>query len=439
MSVITEIKDVGPCRKQLSIAAPAPAVEAEVQRVVQTFRKHAKAPGFRQGKMPESMVRQRYKEEIEKEVLDRLLPRYWNQASAEEQLDPLTAPQVEEVDFEPDDKLSFVAVVEVRPEIELGNIDDFDLPEPDVEPQPDEIEEALDRMRRDAGEWIEVERAAGEHDLVEATVREIGEEAEEGSEGDSVAFEVGHGQVWPELSAATSGLSAGEAATFERSPAEGEEGETRHYEVKVDAVKELELAPLDDELAGRLGGFEDVAALRSAVESSIRASKVNERRRVREDALLTELRGRHPMVLPQGVVDMEIEGMLREYADSLAARGVDLENAELDWQQMAEQIRPKAEERVQSRLVLDEVAKAKEIEVTAEELERALADMARAQKTTPAAVRQAMSESGQLDRLAMQLKRHKTLVTLMGEEETEPAGDAGDEPGLDEPADNEEE
>ena len=75
MSVVAEFKEVGPCKKQLSIEVPVAAVEAETQRVVESYRRHAKVPGFRKGKMPEAMVRQKFREEIEKEILDRLLPR----------------------------------------------------------------------------------------------------------------------------------------------------------------------------------------------------------------------------------------------------------------------------------------------------------------------------------------------------------------------------
>jgi trigger factor len=424
MSVVSEIKEVGPCRKQLSIEVPGPAVEAETQRVVQTYRRHAKAPGFRKGKMPESMVRQRFREEIEKEVLDRLIPRYWKQAEAEQSLDPLLPPRVEEVHFEPDDKLSFIATVEIRPEIEVGRLDGFDLPEVETEPTAEEIEAATSRLQRDAGEWVIVERAAATGDLVEAQVRELGvEDDESGEDGQDVAFEVGHDQVWSELSEATTGLSADETAEFER-PGEGEGAEARRFEVRVKAIKELEPAELDDELASRIAGLEGVDALKAEIEGSIRASKQADRRRQREVALLDELRVRHPMELPEGVIEAEIEGLLREYADGLAARGVDIEAADVDWQELAQKVRPRAEERIQSRLILDAVADDRSIEVDSEELERALADIARAQRTSTVALRQQMDQSGQLDGLRMQLRRQKTLAALLGDE-TEDEPDAG--------------
>ncbi len=445
MSVVADIKEVGPCRKQLSIAVPVAAVEAESQRVVETYRRNAKVPGFRKGKMPVSMVRQQFREEIEKEILDRLIPRYWKQASAEKKLDPLLPPRVEEVEFVLDEQLTFVASVEVRPEITLGDIDSFDLPAADTEPSESEVNEALEQFRKDAADWVTVERAATSGDLVEVRVTALGEgDGEQEPEAREAAFEVGDEHVWTELNEAVEGLAAEGSASFERrggvaetaednqkAVAAGEEDQpVQRYEVEVTAVKERELPDLDDALAARLGDFGDLAALEARVSESIEESRRAEDRRVREQALLEQLRQRHPMTLPEGVVDLEIEGMLREYADGMAQQGIDASKAEIDWPKLGEQVRPQARERVQSRLILDAIAAAKEIDVEGDELEQALAQLAAAQQTTLPALRRSMDESGQLDRLRMQLMRHKTMLILLGEgseeETTSPGSDESD-------------
>ena len=427
MSVVAEIKEIGPCRKQLSIQVPEAALEAELERVVDSFRRQAKAPGFRKGKMPATLVRQRFREDIEKEVLDRLIPRYWNQARAETDLDPLMAPEVQDVDFEPDGRLSFVATVEVRPAIELGDLESFDLPDPSTEAGEEEIEEALERLRRDAGTWFEVDRPAADGDLVEGHVMAQDHVHDDQTDDHShdVAFEVGDERVWTELSAAARDLSAGDETSFERSTAEAE-GESKHFDLKVAVVKERELPDLDDELAGRLGDVETVDMLREKVNESIVASKRGNRLRERERALLDQLRERHHFPLPEGVVAKEIEGLLGEYANGLASRGVDVEVADVDWQELGEQVRPQAIQRVEARLILDAIAEARGIEVSSERLEATLASLARAQKTSTVALRQSMDQSGQLERLGMQLRRHKTLAMLLGEEPDSPAPEESD-------------
>ena len=123
MSVVVSVEDVGPCRKQLTIEVPQPAVEAETRRIVGEFRKRARIPGFRKGKVPAELVRQRYEREIDQEVVDRLVPRYWHQAEAESELDALLPPRVEQVDHDPGVSLRFTATVEVRPQIEIGELE----------------------------------------------------------------------------------------------------------------------------------------------------------------------------------------------------------------------------------------------------------------------------------------------------------------------------
>ena len=116
MSVVLSVEDVGPCRKQLKVEVPAPAVEAETLRVVHDYGQKVRLPGFRQGKVPTELVRRRFAKEIDQEVKERLLPRYWRQAQAESSIEPLLPPEVEEVsDLAPGEPLTFTATVETRP------------------------------------------------------------------------------------------------------------------------------------------------------------------------------------------------------------------------------------------------------------------------------------------------------------------------------------
>lgn len=143
---------------------------------------------------------------------------------------------------------------------------------------------------------------------------------------------------------------------------------------------------------------------------------MRERRRQREQALLSQLIERHPLELPQGVVQHESEGMLREYAENLASRGVDLERSPIDWQGMLGQLKPQAERRVHSRLLLDAIAGEKGVAVSEEEFEAALAGFARAQGRSTLAVRQSLDQNGQLAWVRLQLRREKTLDLLLSDD-----------------------
>ncbi len=408
MSVVLSVEEVGPCRKQLKIEVPAPAVAAETERVIGEYRKRARLPGFRPGKVPANIVRQRFKKEIEQDVVERLVPRYWHQAEAEQELDPLLPPELGNVDLALGESMTFTAVVETRPAIELGNYKDVQLPDLPVEPTAEEIDGQLEEFRRRAGEWKKVERPAARGDRVVAEI------TEGHGEPQKTSFEVGDEHVWEELSLAATGLSAGQSSSFRRRAAESEEA--KDYRVKVDTVEELELAPLDDELAKKVSRFQTLSELRAAVETMIGDAKKRERGRQRESWLLQQLRERHPLTLPEGVVQQEMETMVRDYAHQLSHQGVDVEKAEIDWGALGERARPDAERVVHSRLLLDAIAEAEGIEVPEERLEALLAEIARERKSTPLAVRRDLDGSGRLAGLRRQLRRQQTVRHLLGEE-----------------------
>ena len=424
MSVVLSLEDVGPCRKQIKVEVPAPAVEAETQRVVRDYGQKVRLPGFRQGKVPSELVRRRFAKEIEEEVKERLLPRYWKQAQAESSLDPLLPPEVDEVsDLAPGEPLTFVATVETRPVIELRNIDSFDLPDPEVEPGTMEIEETIDNIRKQMSEWVAVDRPASRGDQVSLQVTTVGSPEHPEERTDPVTVEVGDPQVWEELSLAVQGLAAGQEATFERRhehPAAEEGGAPEVHEqkfrIKVDEVKERDLPPLDDAFAARVNPeFATFEALREAVVVRLRQQKDEKRREARHQALLDQLRDRHPIDLPQGVVRREVEGMVQDYAENLSRRGVDVEKAHIDWGRVGEEMAPMAEKRVHARLLLDAVADHRELAVTEEEFERTLAVLARAQGVSTPVLRRKLDEDGRLTSLRSQLRREKTIRTLLGE------------------------
>lgn len=419
MTVIREIKDVGPWRKELSVEVPVAAVDAEMERVTEAVRKRAKAPGFRKGKVPLHLVRRQYMEDIRQETLERIVPRFWRQAEAEAQLEPLIAPSLGDVEWT-DEKFVFMATVEVRPEITVGNLENFDLPEMDVEPTDEEIDQALEDLRKQASDWKPVERPAAEGDMVTVKIRE-------GEQQDvrPVMLEVGEETVWEELSQALTGLEIGATENFTRPGDEGGDGPiVRRFTVELLEVKERALPDLGDALAQKLGDFRDLEDLRSRVAEQLRVGKRNERDGKREAALLEQLARRHPFETPQGAVEVEIQEMLNEYGTALVEQGVDIEKADIDWQSIAREFAPRAEGRVKSRLLLDAVSDQLELSADPEELETALSTLARQRKVSSVAMRKTLADSGRLESLRRHLRRRAAVRHLLGEEPPEETGDA---------------
>ena len=173
MSVVSSIESVGPCRKRLHIEVPAPAVDAETERVVREYGRKVRLPGFRTGKVPAAVVQQRFKSEIEREVLDRLVPRYWKQAQAESSLDPLLPPSVEDVELKSGEPLVFVATVEVGRRSSSATSRTSTCRRPTPCPPPAEVDEALANLQTRVAEWVDVARPVARGDRVSVETVEL--------------------------------------------------------------------------------------------------------------------------------------------------------------------------------------------------------------------------------------------------------------------------
>lgn len=448
MSVVLNVEEIGPCRKELKIEIPAPAVEAETARVLGEFGRKANLPGFRKGKVPQSLVQRHFGEEIRREVVERLVPRYFRQAAAEKGIDPLLPPEVELAKVETGTGMTFTARVEVRPEIELRNFKDFSLPDPPVEATPEEVRTAVADLRLRHAEWKSASRPAATGDRAKIELKPViereasaGDATEIVAEAQTVDIEVGSQQIWEEISLAVAGLTVGQGSRFTRreprAPKEArEEGDLRPeaevepapertFEVRLTELTEPILPALDDAFAAHLGKFADVAALEADIARRIGSAKRDDAMRQRETAMLDQLTERHPIPLPEGVVHREVDELLRDYAENLARRGIDLETAGLDWQRLGEQAKPQAERRVKARLLLDAIAEHEAVEVGEEEFEQALGLLARAQGIPTPALRQRLDEAGQLAGLRAQMRREKTVRGLLGAPEGAPAAALG--------------
>ena len=422
MSVVTAFEDLGPCQKKLVVEVPAQAVEAEWGRVVNSLRREVNLPGFRKGKVPASLLKKRFHEDIQQQVVDTLLPRYWRQAQAEKSLDILLPPQVEELKVELGEPMSFTASVEIRPEIEIGELASFDLPEDSTEPTEEEVEEAKLDLRRQQATWEEVDRAAATGDLIMGQA--IPAEAPEGEDEAKprpVYIEIGGQGVEEELSLALTGLKAGQSAEHTRKFEEDGEDREETFRIEVEVVKEQSLPEMDDAMAERLG-LDDLAALEEAIHQQVSMGKARAHDEQRHRTLMDQLRERYPVELPPRVIQQESERMVRDYFERMSAQGMPMDPDKVNWEELMGSVRPNAVNRVHERLVLDAVAAAESLRLDENEFEHFLARAAAEQKTSSMALRQRLSENGMIEELRADLLRQQTVRHLLGDLDDE-AGD----------------
>ncbi len=425
MTVVVKKREIGPCRQEIVIEVPAEEVDAEYLRVARDYRRRARLDGFRKGKAPLDLIRQRFAEAIGEDVSERLAPRYWTLAREEEDVHAMLPPSVGPVDVVPGQPLRFTVTVDVEPEVEIGDDRSFELPQPETEPTEAEVDEVLEQVRLERSTWVPVDRSAARGDRVRGKVHRAampGYDEQAAGDGDDnrgpashdIDLELGDERVWPELTDNLTGLSAGQTATFERVEQEDNIERQRRYDVEVHEVLERKLPDVDDDWAGGLAAsIGSVDDLLQNLRSQVEARKMETARQQRTDALLDQLRERYPVDLPEAVVEREALQMARSYANNLARQGVDLEQQQLPWEQMMEEIRPQAGKRAHASFLLDRIAREDGIEPTPQDLERALDVMARARNTHRGRLRRELERDGGLEMLKIELRRDRTVQALL--------------------------
>ena len=454
MSVVVSRREVGVCRQEFEIEVPASEVDAEYLRVARDYRRRARIDGFRKGKAPLDLVRQRFAGSIGEDVSERLAPKYWQRASEEDGVHAMLPPSVAPVLAAPGQPLRFTVTVDVEPEVEIGDSRSFELPQPETEPSEAEVDELLEQVRLQRSTWVPVDRAAARGDRVrgrihrsalpgyapEAAAEEHDHDHDHGHDHDhdhdqrgpathDIDLELGDERAWPELTDNLTGLSAGQKADFERTETDEDVERQRGYEIEVEEVLERKLPDVDDDWASSLAAtIETVDDLRRQLSEQVQAQKTEQAGQQRTDALLDQLRERYPVTLPEAVVERETIQMARSYANNLARQGFDFERQQLPWEQLMEEIRPQAEKRAHSSFLLDRIACDDGVEATAEDLERALEIMARARNTNRGRLRRELERDGGLEMLRVELRRDRTVQTLLAanappEEPSAPAGE----------------
>ncbi len=430
MSVVVSRREVGVCRQEFEIEVPASEVDAEYLRVARDYRRRARIDGFRKGKAPLDLVRQRFAGSIGEDVSERLAPKYWQQASEEDGVQAMLPPSVVPVQAAPGQPLRFTVTVDVEPEVEIGDSRSFELPQPETEPSEAEVDELLEQVRLQRSTWVPVDRAAARGDRVRGRIHRSAlpgyvpeaaaeddpdrDQDERGPATHDIDLELGDERAWPELTDNLTGLSAGQRADFQRTETDEDVERQRSYEIEVQEVLERKLPDVDDDWASGLAAtIETVDDLRRQLGEQVQAQKTEQAGQQRTDALLDQLRERYPVTLPEAVVEREALQMARSYANNLARQGFDLERQQLPWEQLMEEIRPQAEKRAHSSFLLDRIARDDGVEATAEDLERALEIMARARNTNRGRLRRELEREGGLEMLRVELRRDRTVQALL--------------------------
>lgn len=403
-------------------------VEVSEQELQQAFDKRLKeltrevrVPGFRPGKVPASMLRQRLGDEmIITDTVEQAMDGWYTAAVVEAGVDPVDRPQIDVGEELPElgKPLSFTATVTVMPEVELGEYKGLEVPKESAEVLDEEVDEQFERLRNEFAELSPVEGRPvqrGDFATVDFSASLDGQPVEALAASDFV-FEVGAGRLFPEIEVQTLGMQTGEEKSFKLTlPADFAEeevgGKEVDFTVTVKELKEKVLPPVTDKWTSEVSEFETLLELRQEIRGKIEGTKTHSVEQRFRSLAVQAAADNAVLELPDVVVTEQAQEMARDFAQSLASQGADirayLEATGISAEQMVEDMKPQAARNVKTGLVLDAVAEAEGLEVGDDDISAAIAQMAAAARTDAEALEKNLRESERLDPIRWQVRREK--------------------------------
>ena len=414
------------CKREIELEIPAENVQKATEKVARDIARVARIPGFRPGKAPVTLVRRRFAEDIQGEVVQSLVPEYLEKALDEKKLVPVTRPEVDKVEFKEGEPLRFRAVFEVLPDFELGDYKNLQVQVDEIKTGDAQVDKALEEMRERAATFVPVEgRAAQDGDSV--LVKLMGTPAGGGEpvQADNIMVHLGAEETLASFTENLRGAMPTETKQFEtRYPDDYPDpklaGKTYNFSVQVEGIKEKKLPELNDEFAkdaaGSAGaegeGVATLEELRKKVRESLEAAKEQQQNAQAREKILDQLVKQHDFPVPEALVESQMDTRLERAVRSLAAQGVDPRAVNVDWVSLRRRQHDRAVDDVKAELLLDRIATAEQIDVSDEDVEKEIAAIAERSGESATALRARLTKQGALDRMKSKLRSDKTIELL---------------------------
>lgn len=419
----SEIVDVNETRRDMTIEVPSTVVDEAISHAAAKLGKQAKIPGFRPGKVPANVVRQRFKGQIMQDVAEHLVSKAMGDALTERGVEPVATPDIHDLKLEEGQPLTFKASFEVVPSFDPGDLSTIEAKRPASTVEDSAVDQSLERLRERAARFEAVESGVVEagHTVVVSLERQGTDKA--GVQGtldkhDQVSIELGAPSNPPGFDAEMIGVSTGTTKSFTLTYPDDytipELAASKvDYTVTLKEIKKRVVPPLDDELAKDLGEFDSLEALRARVRADLEHEAQHAAdHQVRAD-VLKQLAARVPFPVPASLVDREIDRRLEDFARRLMDQRIDPRQANIDWNAFREGQRAPATEAVSSAIALDEISKRENIAVTEGDLEAELQRYAEQTGHTVPSIRARLQKDGELGRLAAGLRREKAVTHVL--------------------------
>ncbi len=417
---------VNPCLRELTIEIPADVVKQETDSLVKRYAKVARIPGFRAGKVPPTIVRQRFADDIKNEVVEALVPKYFREAAEKQNLEPVSQPRVTDMHLHDGEPLKFTASFEILPDFTLRPYDDIKPETIDTTVSDDDVEKALNNLREQHATYaaVEEDRPLGEGDFAVVGFKGTPKESEQDADSkpvevDEIMVQIGDSNTLPEFNENLRGAKAGEQRTFDVKYADDFSdkrlaGKSMTYEVNVKGIKTKSVPELNDDFAKELGAdLNSIDELRTRLRDNMTSEKQHEAEHQGKDKIVEQLVNRNDFPVPESMLDQQIDLRLERGLRALAAQGMRTEDMKrMDFARLRAGQRDAALREVRASLILEQIADQEKIEVSDEEFDHELEALAAQSKQSVEEIRKRLSADGGLDRIRHRIRNEKTLDHL---------------------------
>ncbi len=421
--------------REIEVEAPAEEVSKAYRTVVKRYQKLARIPGFRAGKVPESLVRSKFARELRQEVMETLVSERFREAIRERKLNPVSEPQLLDLMLVDGQPMRFKAAFEVLPEFDVSGYESVKVEKPDTDLGDEEFNAELDRVldgyatvepvEEDRalvdGDWAEIQFRGVIQPLAQTVTEEgVTAPATEPITGEDVLIEIGGKDTLAAFNEALRGAKVGQELTFEvEYPADFGQpqlaGQKVDYDVTVKAIKKKTFPERDDELAKQLGNYASWEDFEKQFRMTKQARKRESLEMGARNRMLDEVIGRYHFPVPESFVQQQVDARLERGLRALAQQGMKSEDMrKLDFGRLRAAQRDEAEKEVRASLVLDRIADVEGVTVSEAEIDNELRLLSMQTREPLETLRERLKKDGGLERLREQLRRERTGMVLYG-------------------------
>lgn len=379
---------------RLTIEASAEDFEQAIEKAYQKSKNKLSIPGFRKGKVPRKMIEQMYGKEIfYEDAANMVIPPTYAKAVDECTEAIVSRPTIDVVQAEAGKPFIFTAEVALKPDVTLGKYKGIEVEKADISVTDEEIDEAIEKERENNARTISVtDRAVRDGDMTVLDFEGfVDGEAFEGGQGENYPLTIGSDTFIPGFEEQLIGAEIDKEVevnvTFPEDYQESTlAGKPAVFKCTIREIKEKELPELDDEFASEVSEFDTLAEYREDVKATLTKEKEDEARAVKEEKLIEQIVEDAQMDIPEAMLETQQNSMAEDFAQRIQMQGISIEQyyqfTGLTKAALLEQLKPQAEQKIKSRLVLEAVAKAEGFETSDEEYNEEIKKMAEAYQMT---------------------------------------------------------